>query len=400
METIDRTVFASLASHRGWPAVSLYVPTHRAGAAKEQDPLRLKNLIASALASLVADGMRKPDAEALLGKASALLDDPAFWREVGDGLAIFAEPAETRVFRVDTALPEQSVVGSRFYLRPLALAYRGSEAFFALAFDRNRARLFSGDRSSITELPLDAAVASFAESTKYDEREESLQYTTHASPESTAGAGAPIGQFHGHGGENVDKDELLRFASGLEKAVVSIVGAENTVPLVLLGVDYELVAYRSVNTYHALVAERVLGATDELTDKSVHTKALEALATRFADAVDADLAELSEKPSALVSTDPTEIVSAAAAGRVKTLFFDEATGPFGLFDRELFAVSAVCSAAPRYLRESADGESANAECGWDLVDLAAAETVLHGGAIHAFDGEDAPVIGVAAVLRY
>jgi len=26
--------------------------------------------------------------------------------------------------------------------------------------------------------------------------------------------------------------------------------------------------------------------------------------------------------------------------------------------------------------------------------------VLHGGAIHAFTGEDAPVSGVAAVLRY
>ena len=71
-----------------------------------------------------------------------------------------------------------------------------------------------------------------------------------------------------------------------------------------------------------------------------------------------------------------------------------------MFDRELFAVEAVCSAAPRYLRENADSESADGECGWDLVDLAAAETVLHGGVIHAFDGEDAPVAGVAAVLRY
>jgi Bacterial archaeo-eukaryotic release factor family 7 len=400
MDTIDRTVFASLAAHHGRPAVSLYLPTHRSGVEKDQDPLRLKNLIAAAIASLVADGMRKPDAEALLGKASALLDDRSFWREMGDGLAIFAQAAETRVYRVDTALPEQFVVGSRFYLRPLALAYRGNEAFFAVAFDRNRARLFSGDRSGVTELPLDPAISSFAESTKYDEREESLQFTTHASPESTNAVGPPIGQFHGHGGENVDKGELQRFAAGLEKAVVTAIGPENTVPLVLLGVDYELVAYRTVNTYHALVADQVLGATDELTDKTVHAKALQALAARFADAVDTDLAELREKPSALVSTDPAEIVSAAASGRVKTLFFDEGSGPFGLFDRELFAVSSVCSAAPHYLRESADSESAAADCGWDLVDLAAAETVLHGGAIHAFDGEDSPVVGVAAVLRY
>jgi hypothetical protein len=297
-------------------------------------------------------------------------------------------------------MPEQCVVGSRFYVRPLALAYRGDERFFALALDRNRARLFKGDRTTITEVPLDPAISSFAESSKYDEREESLQFTAHASPESTNAAGQAIGQFHGNGAENVDKDELQRFTSGLEKAVTSAIGAENTVPLLLMGVDYQLATYRSVNAYRPIAAEQVEGATDELTERAIHAKALEALAPRFDAAIGIDLKELNEKPSALVSSDPTEIVSAAAIGRVKTLFFDQASGPFGVFDRELFAVEAVCSAAPRYLRETADSESADGECGWDLVDLAAAETVLHGGAIHAFDGEDAPVAGVAAVLRY
>jgi hypothetical protein len=400
MEIIDRSVFSTLAGHHGWPAISIYLPTHRAGAEKDQDPLRLKNLLARARAALLAEEMRTSEADSLLAEASALVDDPAFWREVGDGLAIFIESGVTRTYRVDAVLPEQFVVGSRFYLRPLALAYRGNEAFIALAFDRTRARLFSGDRAAIAELQLDPAIASFAEVTKYDEREESLQFTSHASPESTAGVGSPIGQFHGNGAENVDKNELARFAAGLDKAVLAAIGPENTLPLVLLGVDYQLATYRMANTYHNLVAEQVSGATDELTDKAVRTKAFEALATRFADAVTADLRELNEKPSALVSTDAAEIVSAAASGRVKTLFFDDKTGPYGLFDRELFAVSSVCSAAPRYLREEAESEAADTDCGWDLVDLALAETVLHGGAVHAFAGEGAPVDGVAAVLRY
>ena len=400
MDTIDRTVFASLASHHEPRSVSLYLPTHRAGAEKEQDHIRLKNLVRSAREALVADGMRDSEAATLLEAAAAIVGDSEFWRASGDGLTVFVSASLTGVYRVDARLPEQFVVGDRFYLRPLALAYRGDERFFALAFDRGRARLFNGDRSEISELLLDPSVASFTEATKYDEREESLQFTTHASPESISGTGATIGLFHGHGGENVDKNELERFAAGLEKAVVGTIGPENTVPLVLLGVDYELAAYRGVNTYRRLVAEQVLGATDELTEKSVHAKALEALSGRFADAVDADLAELREKPGSLVSTDPAEIVSAAASGRVKTLFFDEQAGPYGLFDRELFAVSSVCGATPRYLRETGDAEPAAAECGWDLVDLAAAETVLHGGSIHAFDGEASPVSGVAAVLRY
>lgn len=400
MDVIDRAELASLATRRGFPTVTIYQPTHRAGAEKDQDPIRLKNLIRLATEALVADGLRAPAADALLARATALLDDPAFWRETGEGLAVFAEPGETRVLRLDVAMPEQYVVGGRYYLRPLALAYRGASDFFALAFDRNRARLFSGDRTSIRELPLDPRIASFAEATKYDQREESLQYTTHASPESTAGVGPAFGQFHGHAGENVDKGELERFAAGLEKAVTAAVDPAGTTPLLLFGVDYQLAAYRSVNSYAGLAAEQVLGATDELTERAIHTKALSALEPSFAAAIGADLHELQEKPSTLVSSDPAEIVSAAANGRVKTLFFDEATGPYGVFSRDLSAVSSVCSAAPRYLRESADTEEAAASCGWDLVDLALAETVLHGGAIHAFDGEDAPVSGVAAVLRY
>jgi hypothetical protein len=400
MDIVDRSTFAALASHRGWPSVSIYLPTHRAGAQKEQDPIRLRNLVNSAVQQLVAEGMRSPDAEALLADVRDLVDTSEFWREGRDALAIFVRPGETRVLEVDVALPEQLVVGGRFSLRALALAYHGDERFFALAFDRDRSRLFEGDRGSIRELEIVDGPGSFAEATKFDEREESLQFTTHASPESVAGAGPAIGMFHGHGGENVDKTELQRFAADVSKAVTGVLGAEGSVPLVLLGVEYQLAAYRSANAYPALADEQVLGATDEMNERAIQLAAFGALEPRFRSAVEADLAELREKPSTLVTTDPAEIVTAAAAGRVKSLFFDDSTGPYGQFDAETFAVSKVCSAAPRYLRETADSEEAAAECGWDLVDLAAAETVRHGGAIHAFAGEHAPVDGVAAVLRY
>ena len=400
MDIVDREVLVALARHRGWPSVSIYLPTHRAGAEKDQDRIRLKNLVKRASDELASQGIRAPEVDALLAPATGVLEDDVFWRQTFDGLAMFVSAGEAPVYQVDVTMPEQVVVGSRYFLRPLASAYRGDERFFALAFDRNRARLFKGDRVSIEEIEIKNAPTSLAEETRFDQREESLQYTTHASPESAAGAGPAIGMFHGHGAENVDKDQLLRYASDLEKAVTEAIGPENSVPLVLLGVEYQLVAYRSVNTYPALVAEQVEGATDELSDHVVHDRALSALEPRFAAAVEADLAELREKTGALVSDEPTEIVSAAAVGRVKSLFFDQGSGPFGRFDRDLFAVSAVCSAAPRYLRETADSEVAAEECGWDLVDLALAETVLHGGEVHAFSGEDAPVSGVAAVLRY
>ena len=89
MDTIDRAMLMRLADRRGWPSVSLYLPTHRTGAEKDQDPIRLRNLIKSARDELLLGGSREPETQALLAEASRLLDDATFWRQAGDGLAVF-----------------------------------------------------------------------------------------------------------------------------------------------------------------------------------------------------------------------------------------------------------------------------------------------------------------------
>jgi hypothetical protein len=398
MNSIDKPALAALASHRGFPCVSMSLPLSGKEPDKRPGMLRLKNLISQASGTLAAEGLRQPQARELLAEATALLDDPAFWEDSAKGLAVYSRPGLTRIYRLDTPLPEHCVVGGRFYLRPLALAIHGDESLFALALDRSRARLFSANRTDIVEIHLDPAVSSFAETTKYDQREESLQLTTFASPGSSAGVGRGIGLFHGHAGENVDKDELLRFSTVLERAVTDHIGPDSTAPLLLLGVGYQLAAYRAVNTYRSIAPQQVEGATDELAMSDIHAKARDALKPLFSLAVEDDVAELQGKRAELVATDPVQIVNAAATGRVKTLFFDDSVGPFGQFDRTRFSVSIVCDGVPRQLREST--ESSDPECGWDLVDLAMAETVMHGGTVRAFTGESAPITGAAAILRY
>lgn len=400
MDSIDRQTLVTLATRREFPSVSLYLPLHPSDADKRQDMLRLKNLVTCAAEGLAEGGLRTPQATGLLDETISRLDDPPFWTDSARGLAVFAEPGLTRIYRVDTELPEQCVVGGRYYLRPLALALHADESFFALALDRGRTRLFAGDRSEMLEIHLDPSVTSYAETAGRDEHEESLQLSTIASPESAAGVGRAIGRFHGHGGENVDKDELLRFSARLERAVTAHIGPESTVPLVLLGVGYQLAAYRAVNTYHATSPRQVEGATDEMSEAEIQTAALEALRPHFTVAVENDVAELEGKRAELVARSAPDIVNAAATGRVKTLFFDDSTGPFGQFDRTRFSVSSVCESVPRYLRESKDPKSPDKECGWDLIDLAMAETVLHGGTIRAFSRDSSPVSGAAAILRY
>ena len=405
MPTPDKSTLVRLAQHRSWPSVSIYLPTHTSGAGTAEDKIRFKNLIKVARERLAAEGLRDADAAALLSPLYDMETDEPFWRRVWlGGLALFVSADEFERVAVDVALPEQCVVGDRYYLRPLFAAVGAEMHFYALAIGKAGSSLYDCDAGSFDEVVLEGVPTSLADATKYDVAQSDLQGVSFASADSIAGAGRATAMFHGHGGEkDVATTQMRQYLKEVEKAVTKAVGAENDTPLVLLGVEDQLALYREANTYNNLVAEQVTGSVAELSDKQVHERALAAVQPSFEAAVATDLARLAEAGNtALVNTDPVEIVSAAAAGRVKTLFFDDSVGPFGHFDPETFEVALVCSAEPRYLRESqaAPEGVSEQECGWDLVDIAASETVLRDGTIRAFGGEDSPVSGVAALLRY
>jgi len=401
---LDTTTIAALMGESQWPCVSLYLPTHRAGAGTDEDKLRLKNLLSQAYNRLVAEGMRGPEADRLLEPVSAILINDSFWRGVTPGgMAFFASERGIRTFVFDTPVAEQFVVGDRFYLRPLFTAHTGEMRFFALAIGKGGWRLFAADRASIEPVEVKGAPLSLADETKYDVEQDDLQSVTFASPQQVAHSGRATAVFHGHGGEkDTETRQFENYIRHVEAAVTRTLGAENEVPLVLLGVDYELARYRDTNTYAGLSDARVEGAVDTLTPWEIHLRALAALEPEIEAWITRDLEALTEaEGSPLVVHDPAEIVSAAAAGRVRMLFFDETAGPFGTFDPSTFSVIARSDTEPPHLREIPPaGEAAADEYGWDLVDLAAIETVRHGGEVHAFVGEGAPVHGAVALLRY
>ena len=66
-----------LAETRGATCVSIYMPTHREGSEVQQDPIRLRNLLAEAERRLLGQGLRTPDVQAMLAPASFSASSPA-----------------------------------------------------------------------------------------------------------------------------------------------------------------------------------------------------------------------------------------------------------------------------------------------------------------------------------
>src|SRR5689334_5484112 len=89
MDILNPADLKFLIAQQGKWCVSLYMPTHRLGREQQQDPVRLKNLLAKAEANLLANGLRRSKVRKLMQPAEELLWDQDFWQHQGDGLAVF-----------------------------------------------------------------------------------------------------------------------------------------------------------------------------------------------------------------------------------------------------------------------------------------------------------------------
>jgi len=390
MDMPDRETLSTLGRRVGWPSISIYLPTHRAGQEKEQDPLRLRNLLAQAAEQLRSKEMRQAEIDGLLRDAYALLDDQTFWRDTSEGLAVFIAPEQMNVFKLDTELPEVAVVNERFAIRHLLASIHTEEHFWLLALSKNQVTLYEGDHLGLTEVPLRDTPTNIKEAMRFEDADHAFRFRTETGA-MTEGAGGQGSVFYGMGGlPDVEKDQVLRYVHAVERGVREAV-RDSQAPLLVAGVEYVVSAYRAQNTYQYLATETIYGNADEIPASRLHAQALEMLRPHFESKRDADLSQLESRAgSSLVSDDLHEIVPAAHDGRVGVLFLSEAERPWGTYDP-----------ASRRVRIRAEREPGDL----DLADLAAAETILHGGTVHVLPPAEtlSEVAGVeppAAILRY
>ena len=72
------------------PHISIFLPTVRAGAETQQNPIRFKNLLREAHSRLLEKGLEKDAARRCSNRRRALVDDYDFWQHQDDGLAVFS----------------------------------------------------------------------------------------------------------------------------------------------------------------------------------------------------------------------------------------------------------------------------------------------------------------------
>lgn len=186
------------------------MPTHRAGAETQQDPIRLKNLLGRAEECLLAGGLRTPEARELLKPAQKILWNGLLWQHQSDGLAMFLSPEEFSYYRLPFDFEELVVITDCFHIKSLLPLLSGDGRFYVLALSQNQVRLLQGTRYSISEVDAGSIPVSFAEALRYDDPERRLQF--HTSTRTPGGKGERAAIFHGHGvGTDNAEVNILRY---------------------------------------------------------------------------------------------------------------------------------------------------------------------------------------------
>jgi len=367
---------------------SIYLPTFRTGQNIDQNKIAFKNLLRKTEKELKEAGIRKNQMESFLEQPNRLLNDSAFWKNQSDGLAVFISEDGFSYHRFPLRFEPLAVTGNRFHLKPLLPMLSNDGRFYLLTLNLNGPHLYQGTHYSVSELKLQQVPDSLREALKYDDPERQIQY--HSGVTSPGGRANYKPTFHGQGvtGDE-DKNEIVRFFQKVDKGIKALLGGENS-PLVLAGMDHLIPLYRKVNSYPHLLEDGVVGNPEDKDLQELHRQGWKVVKPIFEEkqekAREAYLA-LSGRNEGKSSADLKEVVPAAHYGKVDILFVPVEKHVWGTFDPEAGEI------------DLHDNKTASSD---DLIDLAAVQTLFHGGRVFAVEAEKMPAGEeyTAAVFRF
>lgn len=384
MDRFARDDLRQLAEIEANPAVTIYMPTYRAGREVRQNATRFKNMIKSAYSKLTDAGVDDQHAESLLADVSDLAQDGDWWQHQSDGLAIFLTDQQCDYYRLPTHVGEFVSVGPRFHVRPLLRLVQVDGRFYVLAISQNSVRLLEGTRYGVEELQPERLPSDLRSALNIDEHIRTLQQ------HSTGGAnvaGSMI--FHGQGGADMDvqkKDEITQYFHRISGGLASLLH-DDQAPLVFAGVDYLFPLFRKTCDYRGLVEQPVTGSPDELAAGQLHELAWQRVEPVLSRHIDTALAQYRDQIAGeKASDDVATIIRAAQQGAIDTLLLAEGERCWGAVDEQGGSIVIT--------DETADSAE-------ELLNYAAVRTLTSGGDVYSVEPESIPHgKPAAALLRY
>ncbi|URN84135.1 hypothetical protein [Acetobacterium wieringae] len=359
------------------PVISIYVDTHIKKPDRLENPIRFKNLVKEAQASLKEKEFK--GFKDLFSLFKEMEEDALFWEGATESMAILGDEDECIVYKLPVNVKSLAIVSDSFYIKPLLRSFQSNGHYHVLGLNRDNFVLFEADRYGITEIPVDASDATM----------EGVLGTEKTAPHlSVASIGGDQSMYHGHGGakdeRKVDQEKFFRH---VDTFVLEQYSKKQKIPLILVSPDEHQGEFRKLSKNNFLIDEGIKIDGDSLDKKSLYVKVQDVMQERFKKELKDRMAAFSEAHAKdLGSDDVIQIGRAIVEGKVASLYLEENTVHPGRFDPQLGTVM--------------QGEIADPRVG-DVYDDMAEVVLSRGGEVLILSKDEMPTEReLAAVYRY
>jgi hypothetical protein len=367
--------------HANGPCITLLSPPYRPGEPGETASVLLKVDLQKAVKHLSERGIPEPMIATLLEPIRELSEETSSLTGSGLDRVIFRSQGIFRQFelRVPASPARRCTVGDCFWIRPLLPSLTLPEHIYILEITKKAITLLACGLTGIVPIELPKGTPkTLDEALGFKAPDHDLMNRSASGPST----GAMRGVQFGTGSEREAKHAHLHdFYRLVDRGVIELLRS-NHAPLILAGVEEDVAIYRSISNYPHLLEQGIHGSpgaekTPKRTLRKVHDITLFDFQRRTA-------LEMSESKERLepgrFSTDLESILQAAAEGRVSDLYLDENGHRMGAFASKV-------------------GGNVN----WhheDLLNVAAVETLRHGGAVYSLPSHLMAGAVAAAAFRY
>ncbi len=275
MNSLDLDYPQLLLAEREGPCLSLYQPTHRAFPERKQDPIRFRNLVKDLEQSLQQSYPGR-DVASLLAPFRELADDEDFWNHPGAGLAALGANDVFRVYRLQRPVAELAVVADSFHTKPLMRIAQSADRYQVLGIDRQRARLFEGNRDGLEEVAMATEVPrTIDEAMNRDiERERSTRTQGRPDSASTVRQGTDVRQ------DSIDADTDAFFRA-VDRAVAEHHSRPSGMPLILMALPEHRSRFRGLSSNPALMADGIDRNPESITLEQLREDAWKLVQPRY-----------------------------------------------------------------------------------------------------------------------
>lgn len=146
---IFRNELKHLQSISGYPCVSILMPTHRTFPEREQDPIRLKNLITEVKKRLLKE-FSEEEIKPIINNINSIVETIDFNRSLR-GLAIFVNSTKSFKFLLPFPVKERIQIDDNFATRDIVFGMNRSEPYWVLILNEKSAQIYTGVRENIME---------------------------------------------------------------------------------------------------------------------------------------------------------------------------------------------------------------------------------------------------------